>query len=120
MAAIQGFVDGSFENHGFLFKTEESDEYVALKAEEKTYKDYDSAYRLFKGEDEESEADRPLLVIHYTLPVIATDDSQSKTEKSKPEAMKSEPQAKSPAAVSVSSGSTIAAMAIASALSHYF
>mmetsp|Transcript_38816 Transcript_38816/g.92908 ORF Transcript_38816/g.92908 Transcript_38816/m.92908 type:complete len:578 (+) Transcript_38816:535-2268(+) len=116
VAAIQGFVDGSIDNHGFLFKTDESDEYVALKAEENTYKDYDTAYRLFKGEDEESEADRPLLVIHYTLPVIAMDDSQPETKEPQ------EPQAKSPAVISASPyGFTIVAMAIASALlSHYF
>ena len=69
--AIQGFVDGTFENNGFLFKTEESAEYVALKAEENDYKDYDTAYRLFKAEDEEDEASKPLLVVHYIAP---TDD----------------------------------------------
>ena len=67
--AIQGFVDGTYENHGFLFKTEESAGYVALKAQENTYKDYDSAYRLFRAEDEEEEANRPLLVVHYVLPI---------------------------------------------------
>merc|ERR1712129_148532 len=58
---IQGFVDGTFQNHGFLFKTEESEEYQAQKAEENTYKDYDTAYRLFHGEDAEDETKRPLL-----------------------------------------------------------
>jgi len=67
VAAIQGFVDGTFENHGFLFKTEESQEYVAQKAEENSYKDYDTAYRLFHGEDAEDEEKRPVLVVHYTL-----------------------------------------------------
>jgi len=81
VAAIQGMVDGTAENHGFLFKTEESDEYVALKAEENTYKDYETAYRLFKAEDEEEEANRPLLVVHYTLPAVAvTDDAAVSTE----------------------------------------
>jgi len=64
--AIQGFVDGTFQNHGFMFKTEESEEYQAQKAEENTYKDYDSAYRLFHGEDAEDEDKRPVLVVHYT------------------------------------------------------
>lgn len=68
--AIQGFVDGTVENNGFLFKTEEDDAYVALKAEENTYKDSGTAYRLFKAEDAETEADRPLLVVHYTLPDV--------------------------------------------------
>ena len=81
--AIQGFVDDTLENHGFLFKTEESDAYQAIKAEENTYSDYDTAYRLFKAEDEEAEADRPLLVVHYTLPsggdsVNSGDSLQSK------------------------------------------
>jgi len=67
--AIQGFVDGDFENHGFLFKTQESDEYRAQKAEENTYKDYDSAYRLFHGEDAEDEDKRPVLVVHYIKPI---------------------------------------------------
>lgn len=66
VAAIQGFVDGTFENHGFMFKTEESEEYQAKKAEENSYKDYDSAYRLFHGEDAEDEDKRPVLVVHYT------------------------------------------------------
>jgi len=65
VAAIQGFVDGTMENHGFLFKTEESDAYVTQKAEENTYKDYDTAYRLFHGEDAEDEESRPILIVHY-------------------------------------------------------
>lgn len=76
--AIQGFVDGNLENNGFLFKTEESAEYAALKAKENTYKDYDTAYRLFFGEDEEDEARRPLIVVHYIKPTagdIISDDS---------------------------------------------
>jgi len=79
--AIQSFVDGTADNHGFLFKTEESDEYVALKAEENSYKDYDTAYRLFKGEDEEEEAERPILVVHYFLPdlVKPTPDNTPKS-----------------------------------------
>lgn len=68
--AIQGFVDGTFENNGFLFKTEEHAEYVAMKAEENDYKDYDTAYRLFKAEDEEDEASKPLLVVHYVPPTV--------------------------------------------------
>eukprot|EP00585_Thalassiosira_rotula_P006736 CAMPEP_0196138492 /NCGR_PEP_ID=MMETSP0910-20130528/6111_1 /TAXON_ID=49265 /ORGANISM="Thalassiosira rotula, Strain GSO102" /LENGTH=599 /DNA_ID=CAMNT_0041399103 /DNA_START=3 /DNA_END=1802 /DNA_ORIENTATION=- len=83
--AIQSFVDGTADNHGFLFKTEESDEYVALKAEENSYKDYDTAYRLFKGEDEEEEAERPLLVVHYTLPkVVAAAPTSDNVPKSDP------------------------------------
>ena len=67
---IQGFVDGTYENHGFLFKIEESADYVALKAEENTYKDYDTAYRLFRAEEEEEEEEnRLLLVVHYVLPI---------------------------------------------------
>lgn len=80
--AVQGFVDGSVDNHGFLFKTEESDEYVAQKAEENSYKDYDTAYRLFKAEDEEEEANRPLLVVHYTVPVATKSSSEDGTESS--------------------------------------
>ena len=67
-------MDGTTENHGFLFKTEESAAYVAIKAEENTWSDFDTAYRLFKAEDEEAEADRPLLVVHYTLPAFAVTD----------------------------------------------
>jgi len=81
--AIQGFVDGTYGNHGFLFKTEESDEYVALKAEENTYKDYDTAYRLFHGEDNEEQSNRPLLVVHYRLPSpISTADGPINNEES--------------------------------------
>jgi len=65
VAAIQGFVDGTFENNGFLFKTEESEEYQAQKAEANSYKDYDTAYRLFLAEDSEDESRRPVLVVHY-------------------------------------------------------
>ena len=72
--AIQGFVDGTFDNHGFLFKTEESQEYVDKKAEENTYKDYDTAYRPFHAEDAEDESSRPKLVVHYTKGT-ATDSS---------------------------------------------
>lgn len=73
VAAIQGFVDGTMENHGFLFKTEESEEYQAAKAAENTYQDYDTAYRLFHAEDAETEADRPILVVHYEEQECATE-----------------------------------------------
>ena len=66
VAVIQGFVDGSMENHRFLFKTEESDAYVAQKVEENTYTDYDTAYHLFHAEDAESEDSKPRLIVHYT------------------------------------------------------
>jgi len=67
--AIQGMVDGTYENNGFLFKTDESEEYVAQKAEENSYKDYDTAYRLFHGEDAEDAGDLPILVVHYEVQV---------------------------------------------------
>jgi len=79
--AIQGIVDGTHGNYGFLFKTDESAEYIALKAEENTYKDYDTAYRLFHGEDNEDETKWPLLVVHYLLPAsIATADGTASDE----------------------------------------
>merc|ERR1711935_23372 len=70
VAVIQGIVDGTMDNHGFLFKTEESDAYVALKAEENSYKDYDTAYRLFHAEDAETEESRPRIIVHYTKGVF--------------------------------------------------
>jgi len=73
VAVIQGIVDGTMDNHGFLFKTEESDAYVALKAEENSYKDYDTAYRLFHAEDAETEESRPRIIVHYTKGVRKMD-----------------------------------------------
>lgn len=105
VSAIQGMVDGTTENHGFLFKTEESDEYVAQKAEENTYKDYDTAYRLFKAEDEEAEADRPLLVVHYTLPLV-TPDVVPTPAAPKPPTPASAPTAPTPSAPSDSAPTT--------------
>jgi len=79
---IQGFVDRTIVNHGFLFKTEESAAYVAQKAEENTYKDYDTAYRLFHGEDAEDEESRPRLIVHYVEGEIKTLEEIAEVETS--------------------------------------
>lgn len=86
---IQDIVDGKRGNNGFLFKTEESDEYKKKVAEENIYKEYDTAYRVFHGHDAETESKRPMLVLHYDVPKTtepATDPPTQKPTASPPTA----------------------------------
>jgi len=53
--AVQGMVEGTVENYGFLLKT----------AEDVSGGDGDTAYRVFHGTEHENEVDRPKLFVHY-------------------------------------------------------
>jgi len=59
VATLQDFIDGIFENHGFLFKSAED-----VAAVEESNPNRKSAYRVFHGMDQE-EGKSPVLVIHY-------------------------------------------------------
>lgn len=64
---IQEIIDGKRGNYGFLLKTEESEEYRKKVAEENSYKNYDTAYRVFHGHDVTTVSKRPKLVLHYEI-----------------------------------------------------